>query len=314
MTPHGHTIHRIAREQRHLAWDNSIAPVLTVESGEIVEIDAVEASGGQFGPDSTLADMDTLDFAACDPVQGPIAVAGAEPGDTLQIDILEVKPADWGWTAVIPGFWLLADEFAQPALKIWRLEGGYGEFAPGIRIPLEPFCGEIGVAPGEPGAFSTIPPGPNGGNIDTKHLTAGSTVFLPVLARGALFSIGDGHAAQGDGEVCGTAIETPMRIKLRLSVRKDLRVPELQYCTPGPLAPRTNTAPYYATTGCAPDLMEAARKAVRHMIDYLERSYGLSRADAYMLCSVAADLKINEIVDAPNWIVGAYMPTSIFTR
>ncbi len=313
MTPQARTIHHVAREHRHLAWDNTIPPVLTIESGDVVTIDAVEASGGQLSPQSTVADIAALDFAACDPVQGPIFVSGAEPGDTLQIDVLELTTADWGWTAIIPGFGLLGDEFPEPALKIWKLENGYAEFAPGIRIPLEPFCGEIGVAPGDVGAFSTIPPGPNGGNIDTKHLTVGSTIYLPVLSRGALFSIGDGHAAQGDGEVCGTAIETPMQIKLRLTVRKDLRVPELQYCTAGPLTPRTNTAPYYATTGHGPDLMEAARNAVRHMIDYLQRTYNLSRADAYMLCSVAADLKINEIVDAPNWIVGAYLPSSIFT-
>ncbi len=154
----------------------------------------------------------------------------------------------------------------------------------------------------------------NGGNTNTKHLIVGSTIYVPVLTPGALFSIGDGHAAQGDGEVCGTAIETPMQITLRLTVRKDVPITELQYCTPGPLTPRTNTAPYYATTGCAPDLMEAARKAVRYMITYLAQTHGLSRADAYMLCSVAVDLKINEIVDAPNWIVGAYLPSSIFVR
>ncbi len=313
MTPTARTIHHIAREQRHLAWDNSIEPVLRIASGETVTIDAVEASGGQLGPDSTIDDMARLDFAACDPVQGPIYVQDAQPGDTLQIEMLDLETADWGWTAIIPGFGLLADEFAEPALKIWKLQAGFAEFVPGIRLPLEPFCGEIGVAPAETGAFSTIPPGPNGGNIDTKHLTKGATIYLPVLAPGALFSIGDGHAAQGDGEVCGTAIETPMRITLRLTVRKDLRVPELQYCTAGPLTPRTNIAPYYATTGHGPDMMEAARNAVRNMIEYLERTYGLSRANAYMLCSVAADLKINEIVDAPNWIVGAYMPTSIFT-
>ncbi len=314
MTIHPRTIHHVAREQRHLAWDNSLSPVLTIASGEIIQIDAVEASGGQIGPHSQVADIATLNFAACDPVQGPIYVTGAEPGDTLQIEILDLQTDNWGWTAVIPGFGLLADEFPDPALNIWTLADGYAEFAPGIRIPLEPFCGEIGVAPSEPGAFSTIPPSLNGGNIDTKHLTVGSTIYLPVLAPGALFSIGDGHAAQGDGEVCGTAIETPMQITLRLTVRKDVRVPELQYCTPGPLTPRTNTAPYYATTGCAGDLMEASRKAVRYMIEHLQQTYGLSRADAYMLCSVAVDLKINEIVDVPNWIVGAYLPTSIFER
>lgn len=314
MAPTARTIHHIAREQRHVAWDNSIEPVLRIESGATVTIDAVEASGGQLGPGSTLDDMDRLVLEECDPVQGPIFVEGAEPGDTLQIEVLDLQTADWGWTAIIPGFGLLADDFTQPALNIWKLADGYAEFRPGIRIPLEPFCGEMGVAPAQPGAFSTIPPGPNGGNIDTKHLTKGATVYLPVLVPGALFSVGDGHAAQGDGEVCGTAIETPMRITLRLTVRKDVHVPELQFCTAGPLTPRTNTAPYYATTGHGPDLMEAARNAVRHMIDYLERTHGLSRPDAYMLCSVAADLKINEVVDAPNWIVGAYLPTSIFVQ
>jgi acetamidase/formamidase len=148
--------------------------------------------------------------------------------------------------------------------------------------------------------------------MDTKHLTQGAHLFLPVEAEGALFSIGDGHAAQGDGEVCGTAIETPMRVAVRLTVRKDVQVRSPQFLTAGPLAPRINTAAYYATDGIGPDLMEAARDAIRQMIDHLERSYGLSRQDAYMLCSVAVDLKICEIVDVPNWLVGAFLPLSIF--
>jgi acetamidase/formamidase len=313
MSAPARTIHHVARHQRHLAWDRSIAPVVTIDSGDTVTIDAIDASGGQLGPGSTLNDLQNMSLSLCDPVQGPVFVRGAEPGDTLQIEVVDLVTADWGWTAIIPGFGLLADRFPDAALRMWRLEGGRARFADGIVIPLEPFCGEIGVAPAQPGAFSTIPPGIHGGNVDTRHLTAGCTVFLPVLAPGALFSMGDGHAAQGDGEVCGTAIETPMRITVRLSVRKDLAVPELQYRTAGPLAPRTNTAPYYATTGHGPDLMLAARSAVTRLIDHLQRTYGLSRPDAYMLCSVAADLKISEIVDAPNWVVGAYLPTSIFT-
>ncbi len=150
--------------------------------------------------------------------------------------------------------------------------------------------------------------------MDTKHLTQGATLFLPVEAEGALYSMGDGHAAQGDGEVCGTAIETPMRASVRLTVRKDLAVPEPQFQTAGPLIQRTNTAPYYATDGIAPDLMEAARQAVRNMIQHLQRTYDLSREDAYMLCSVAVDLKICEIVDAPNWLVSAFLPQSIFAE
>lgn len=306
------TIHHVAREHSHLKWDNSIPPVLSIKSGEEIEVDAMESSGGQFCAHSVLQDLVDLDFGGVDPVHGPIFVEGAQPGDTLQVDILELRHANWGWSAIIPGFGLLHDEFPDPALKIWKLDNDRPEFAPGIHIPLEPFCGEMGVAPGMPGAFSTIPPGPHAGNIDTKHLVAGSTLFLPVFNEGALFSVGDGHAAQGDGEVCGTAIETPMHIALRLTVRKDIAVKEFQFLTPGPLIRRTNTAPYYVTTGHGPDLYEAARDAVRYMVEHIQDRYGLSRNDAYMLCSVAADMKINEIVDAPNWVVGAYLPTSIF--
>jgi acetamidase/formamidase len=249
-----------------------------------------------------------------DQVSGPIYVEGAEPGDTLEVEFVDFQPADWGWTALIPGFGLLADEFAEPALKIWRLSDadGWAEFAPGIRIPLEPFCGEVGLAPAAEGALSTIPPYRHGGNLDTKHLTHGARLYLPVEVSGALFSMGDGHAAQGDGEVCGTAIETPMRAVVRLTVYKDRPVAEPQFRTAGPLAQRTNTAAYHVTEGIGPDIREATRQAVRHMIDYLAREYGLSAADAYMLCSVAVDLKLCEVVDMPNYVVGAFLPMSIF--
>jgi acetamidase/formamidase len=307
----GYTIH-VAREQWHLAWDHSIPPIATVQSGDTIAFDLLDASCGQIGPDATVDTIRALDFARVDQVNGPIFVEGANPGDTLQVEFLDLQPADWGWTAVIPGFGLLADEFPEPALKVWHLVDGWAEFAPGIRVPLEPFCGEIGLAPAAVGALSTIPPYRHGGNMDTKHLTRGVTLFLPVEVPGALFSLGDGHAAQGDGEVCGTAIETPMRAAVRLTVRKDLTVPEPQFLTAGPLAARTNTDRYYACDGIGPDLREAARNAVRHMIAHLQHTHGLARADAYMLCSVAVDLKICEIVDAPNWVVGAFLPQSIF--
>jgi acetamidase/formamidase len=170
----------------------------------------------------------------------------------------------------------------------------------------------MGVAPREPGALSTIPPGLHGGNMDTRHITAGAKLYLPVLAPGALFSLGDGHAAQGDGEVCGTAIETPMEVTVRLTVRKDLHLAAPEFRTAGPLAARTNVGPHYATDGLGPDLYVAAQDAVRRMIEYLGREHGVQPEMAYLLCSVAADLKISEIVDAPNWIVTAYMPLSIF--
>jgi len=148
--------------------------------------------------------------------------------------------------------------------------------------------------------------------MDVKQLTAGSTLFLPVCVDGALFSTGDGHAAQGDGEVCITAIETQMTATLRFTVRRDFRLEEPEFQTGGPIAARTNVGPHYATTGIAPDLMAATKKAVRAMIGYLVRAHGLRREEAYALCSVAVDLKISEVVDAPNWVVSAFLPLSIF--
>ena len=148
--------------------------------------------------------------------------------------------------------------------------------------------------------------------MDIKQLTAGSTVWLPIEVEGGLFSVGDGHAAQGDGEVCVTAIECGLTSVLRFSLRTDLHLETPELRTSGPLTPRTNTAGWHATTGIAPDLMEAARAATRAMIAYLGREHGLSREDAYILCSVAVDLKISEVVDAPNWIVSAFLPLSIF--
>src|SRR5919112_2500731 len=163
----------VARDRFHLAWDPAIEPIETVGSGDVVEFDLLDASGGQLTAGSTVEDLGRLDFERVDQVNGPIAIAGAEPGDTLQIDLLEFEPADWGWTASIPGFGLLADDFAEPALRITRVPGvgGRAEFLPGVGIPVVPFCGEIGVAP-PTGPRSTIPPDLFGGNMDTRHLTA----------------------------------------------------------------------------------------------------------------------------------------------
>lgn len=207
----------------HTHLNPSIPPILRVKSGETVSFDCLDASNGQITRSSTVSSISTLVFAQLDQVNGPIYVEGAAPGDTLQIDVISVETADWGWTGLIPGFGLLSDEFTEPSLRIWKIDKKAGvamyddkdsNTSTGIRIPIRPFAGEMGVAPGEAGAFSTIPPYATGGNIDTKHLSAGATLFLPVQVEGALFSIGDGHAAQGDGEVCGTAIETPMNVQV----------------------------------------------------------------------------------------------------
>ena len=306
------TIH-VARDQNHLAWDPAIPPVATAASGAIVEFDCLDASNGQLTADSTTADVATLDFGRVDQVNGPVEVAGAEPGDSLQVDFLELAPADWGWTASIPGFGLLADDFPEPFYKVTAVPGpsGRAEFWPGIRIPLAPFCGEIGVAPAA-GPLSTIPPDLHGGNMDTRHLIAGSTLFLPVFVAGARISMGDGHATQGDGEVCGTAIETPMRALVRLTVRKDVHVSGPEFVAAADPNAQLRAGPRYATDGIGPDLMAATRDAVRRMIDWLGREHGLSPVQAYLLCSVAVDLHISEVVDLPNFIVTAHCPLGMF--
>jgi acetamidase/formamidase len=308
----GSAIH-ISRDQFHLAWDPAIPPIETVQSGSEVEFDLLDASGGQLTSTSTVADIATLDFSRVDQVNGPIAVEGAEPGDVLQVDLLEFEPADWGWTASIPGFGLLADDFTEPAYRVTAVPGAgkRAEFLPGIRLPVVPFCGELGVAP-ESGPRSTIPPDLHGGNMDTRHLTAGATLFLPVFHAGARFSIGDGHAAQGDGEVCGTAIETPMRALVRLTVRKDLPIRAPEFLTTSGAAAEAPVGRRYATDGIGPDLLGAARDAVRRMIDWLGREHGIAPIDAYMLCSVGVDLRISEIVDVPNFVVTAHCPLAMF--
>jgi acetamidase/formamidase len=303
----------VTRDQNHLVWDPAIDPVASIGSGDVVELDCLDASFGQLTAESDHGSLAMLDFDRVDQVTGPVEVRGAAPGDTLQIELLEFEPANWGWTASIPGFGLLADDFPDAFYKVTRLEPGADrvEFWSGIRIPLAPFCGVIGVAP-TAGPLSTIPPDVHGGNMDTRHLVAGSTLFLPVFQPGALLSAGDGHATQGDGEVCGTAIETPMRARMRLTVRKDLHLDAPAFlAAPEPHAMLRN-GPRYATDGIGPDLMTATRDAVRRMIDWLGREHGLEPVQAYLLCSVAVDLRISEVVDVPNFIVTAHCPLGIF--
>lgn len=298
----------------HYRWDNALPPALEVEPGDTVHYDLQEVSGGQITPTSTVADLARMDMDRVYPLAGPILVKGARPGDVLEVHILDLRPGDWGWTAIIPGLGLLAQDFTESYLRIWDLRTGTdAALRNDIRILLDPFCGTMGVATDEAGTFPVMPPGKFGGNMDIRHLTKGTTLLFPVWVAGALFSCGDAHAVQGDGEVCISAIEAPMRATLRFGIRRGLRLPSPQFVTPGPLTSRHDSKGYYATTGIGPDLMEGARAAVRAMIDHLVRTYRLSREDAYILCSVAVDLKISEVVDVPNWIVSAYLPLSIFS-
>lgn len=307
--------HVLTSDVVHHAWDNSIPPRLVIEPGETVVFHTRNASDGRVTPDmqpgAAPPPAEQPPFKG-HPLTGPVFIRGAAPGDTLEVEILDLRPGPWGYTAFSPGRGLLPDDFDVRYLHIWDLTRDPAPFRPGIAVPLEPFLGVMGVALAEPGAHSTMPPRRNGGNVDTKQLTAGARLSLPVLVEGALFSCGDGHAAQGDGEVCITAIECDMTATLRFTLQKGRDLPEFQFRTAGPLSPRTNTREWYATTGHGPDLMEAARNAIRHMIAWLVDNHGLTREQAYILCSVAVDLKLSEVVDAPHWVVSAFLPMSLF--
>ena len=311
---HGGSLHEVRADAFSYVWDNSLAPALEVESGESVFLHVRDASDEQIKADSDVSAVGRLDFSHVNPVSGPVYVKGAKPGDVLEVELLEFVPQPWGWTAIIPGFGLLADEYPDPWLRISRVdaESGRIRFSDRVTLPYRPFPGTIGVAPSEPGAHPVLPPSRFGGNLDTKHLNIGTRLYLPVGVEGALFSLGDTHGAQGDGEVCGTAIETAMDVVVRLSVRRDFSVDAPQYhLEAGALAAHEQSS-YHVCTGVAPDLMEATREAVRAAIRFLGERYGLDREEAYAVASVAVDLRIHEVVDAPNWVVGAFIPEAIF--
>jgi acetamidase/formamidase len=309
---HKHTIHD--RDQ-HLNWDNSRKAAVTIAPGDTIEFENIDATCGQITAKSNVEAIRTLDFARVNPIAGPVYVDGAEPGDALKVTLVDFAPSGWAWTAIVPNFGLLAEDFPEPAINIWSYAKDFktpAMYGPGAKVPLKPFCGTIGVAPAEAGQFSTIPPYSQGGNMDIRDLTLGVDLYLPVRVKGALFSIGDTHAAQGDGEVCGTAIESPMAVtaKFELVKRANLKFP--YFVTPGPVSRHLDGAGYFVTTGINPDLMAASKDAVRGMIDLLGRERKMSAENAYMLCSVCADMRISEIVDQPNWVVSCYMPRLVF--
>ncbi len=292
----------------HRVWNNDHDPVLAVDPPVVIEFGCPDTNGGEVTGTTTAEDLEDADFPGHF-LTGPVEVGGAEPGDVLEIELLSVAHRGYGYTIVPPGEsgdGLLPGEFPEPAIHHWDLEGNVGQFVGGIEVPLAPFPGILGVAPERDGDLSTTPPRRVGGNLDVKYLTEGATLFLPVEVAGALFSIGDGHAAQGDGEVCLTAIEAPLDVTARLDLREDLEIDYPRLESPG--SPISAGGPAFATTGIGSDLMEATRDAIRGMIDHLTANYGLSRTEAYMLCSVLVDLKINEVVNAPNWVVSAHVP------
>lgn len=308
--------HTLDRSKIHYKWDNSFPPAIEIESGDTVHCETEEVSDGQIKPGMPASILGNLDFDRLYPLAGPIYVKGAVPGDILEVEILRLQTLDWGWAGIIPGLGLLAQDFTAPYIRYFDLTNG--ETAPlrdDIHIPIQPFCGTMGVALDEPGAHAVLPTTKGGGNIDTRHLNVGAKLYLPVFVPGALFSAGDCHAAQGDGEVCVTGIECPLEFSLRFNVIKgrSLRPWSYQfYTTPGPIQPKSDAKGYFVTTAIGPDLMEDSQNAVRDMIDWLAREKNLSREDAYILCSEAGDLRISQIVDAGNWCVSFYLALSVF--
>jgi acetamidase/formamidase len=299
----------------HYEWNHAIPPRLEIEPGDTVVFRTRDAADHHYKRDSTVADVLTRPPFRGHPLTGPVRVRGAEPGDVLVVDVLAMKPAlDFGWTAVRPGRGLLPEaDFPKPFLQIWDLsDGRFARMDRRVAVALAPFPGVLGTALDEPGGHSTMPPRKNGGNMDIKQLAVGTTLFLPVWMPGALFSVGDGHGAQGDGEVCVTAVEMAAEVTLRFDLQKGRGLREPQFRTRGPIGTSTNTGAWYATTAHGPDLFACAQQAVRYMIDHLEGDRGFSREEGYVIASVSVDLRISEVVDAPNWIVSAFLPESIF--
>ncbi|HET9390932.1 MAG TPA: acetamidase/formamidase family protein [Steroidobacteraceae bacterium] len=295
-------------------------PVLRMDSGDIVDVDTLltntpEGLAKAGVPDAKIqTSLKTIVAQVTGErrgpgghiLTGPIYVEGAEPGDVLEVKILSIQlPIDYGYNGC-KGFLPENCEPDVPA-KIIKLDRARmtAEFAPGIVIALRPFYGSMGVAPApEAGRLSSNPPGRHAGNLDNRELVAGSTLYIPVFARGALFEIGDGHAAQGDGEVDQTAIETSLRGRLQLTVRKDMKL----------TWPRAQTPTDFISMGTDPDLTAATRIAVQQMVDFLVVEKKLSRHQAYQLVSIAGNVAVTQLVDKPNYGVHVRLPKSIFAR
>jgi formamidase len=330
----------------HNRWHPDLPPIAEIEPGEEIRLDTEEGLGGQFTRESTHEDVERCNRGLGHPLTGPIYVRGAEPGQVLQVELLAYESDDFGSTALIPGFGYLADLFPDPYLVKWEIADGFArsEELPGVAVPEELFAGVIGVAPSHErlAAFRrreeelaahgqlvadalpeaalpteaaegirTIPPRELGGNMDTRQLVAGSRLWLPVDVPGALFSIGDLHFAQGDGEVCGTAIEVAGAVTVRFALCDGPapRLPRFE-CPALPEPPRFGTMGIPVDDGM--DLNAATRIALLEMIDHLEQRYGFERPAAYALCSVAVDLRVSEVVDVPYPVVSALFRLDVF--
>lgn len=297
-------LHRLAAEPTHSAWDRSLAPRLHIVPGDEVHFECVDASGSQVRPGMSTHEYLGIDRTRIHALTGPVWVDGAEPGDAVQIDVLSTGHHGWGWSSIVEGLGLLKERFCDPYLFHWTLEGDVTRSLEPAVVPLRPFLGVMGVARAEGGSFRTRPPGPFGGNMDVRELHAGSRLYLPVFNRGALFSCGDGHAAQGDGEVCINGIECPLDATLRFHLHKQTHLDNPLIEASDPVrADALEDAWIVVETGT--DLLGAARGATARMIDLLASRWGFTAVHAYILCSVAMRLRLSQLVNEPVHTVTA---------
>jgi acetamidase/formamidase len=284
--PSGSARAHLGRSVAYHAWDQDQPPEVEIEPGDEVELCLRDGSNTQLDRNSTAQTMLGLDPAQMDPLTGPIWVKGAEPGDVITVELLEISLAKWGWSGIIPGLGLLHDKFPGPLLRTWDLTGTGVDIGNDLEFAMSPMVGVIGVAPAQPGRYSTVVPTQAGGNMDVKYIVAGSVVHLPVLTEGGLLSLGDAHALQGDGELSGTAIECEADVVVRVGLQKGV--------------------------GVGPDLFEACRESALRATDALATALRVNDEDAYNLLGTIGELRIHEIVDRPNWVVGCMLPRRIF--
>ena len=306
------TTHVLTANPTHSRWNRSLPPRLRIASGDTVHMECVDSSGSQVHPAMTVAEFLTIDRGRIHALTGPIFVEGAAPGDVLQIDVLEVAHKGWGWSSVVNGLGFLKQRFAEPYLFHWKLDGAVTRsLAPAV-VPVRPFCGVMGVARAEDGEFTTRPPGPFGGNMDVRELCTGATLYLPVLNAGALFSAGDAHAAQGDGEVCINGIECPADVTLRFYVHKNVPLagPIVETGVPRKQEMEADQGSWIVVES-APDVAAAARAATSRMIDLLVKRWSFSEVHAYILCSVAMNLRLSQVVNEPIFTVSAAVPKHV---
>ena len=302
--------HFLGEESIHHRWNAALPAALTIRSGDTVHFRCRDSSDGQVTPRSTVADFLAIDRERIHALTGPVLVEGARPGDVLQIEVLAVRPAGWGWSGIIQGLGFLDERFRQPHLFIWQLDEDVSLSLPPARVPLRPFCGIMGGAPAEDGEFRTRPPGPFGGNMDVRDLVEGSTLYLPVWRPGALFSTGDVHAAQGDGEVCLNGIETPAEVSLRFRVRRDFTLTAPMAEAAARSAPGGSAGEWLMIEAHA-DPLRAAAAATSRMVDFIGERWGMSPEDAYVLCSATRSLRLSQVVNRPLCTGTAALPKDI---